>query len=85
MIKQQCFCDDFSNQQVCLYLHILLFLLFIRFAFLDVDIAVKDFGLPACTWSQAQPPVKREQLKFCQQKKSSTAFSLSLSVSPFTV
>ena len=57
------FLDDFSHQQVCLYLYILFFLLLIRVAFLDVDIAVKDFGLPACTWSQAQPPVKREQLK----------------------
>ena len=63
MLKQQCFWDDFSHQQVCLYLHILMFLLFICFAFLDVDIAVKDFGLPAYTWSQALPPVKREQLK----------------------
>ena len=80
MLKQQCFWDDFSHQQVCLYLHILLFLLFVRFAFLDVDIAVKDFGLPAYTWSQALPPVKREQLKLNLNKKSSAAFSLSLSV-----
>ena len=71
MSKQQCFWDDFSQQQVCLYLHILLF---IRFAFLDVDIAVKDFGLPAYTWSQAQPPVKREQLKLCQQKSPAQHF-----------
>ena len=49
--------------------HILLFLLIIRFAFLGVDIAVKDFGLPAYTWSQAQPPVKREQIKFNLNKK----------------
>ena len=77
MPKQQCFWDDFSQQQVCLYLHILLF---IRFAFLDVDIAVKDFGLPAYTWSQAQPPVKREQLKLNLNKKASAAFSLSLSL-----
>ena len=74
MPKQQCFWDDFSHQQVCLYLHILLFLLFIRFAFLDVDIAVKDFRLPACTWSQALPPVKTEQLKLCQQKSPAQHF-----------
>merc|ERR1712012_156751 len=57
MLKQQCFWDDFSHLQVCLYLHILLL---IRCAFLDVDIAVKDFGLPAYTWSQALPPATRD-------------------------
>ena len=56
---------------MCLYLHILLL---IRGAFLDVDIAVKDFGLPAYTWSQALPPVKREQLKLCQQKSPAQHF-----------
>ena len=71
MLKQQCFWDDFSHQQVCLYLHILLL---IRGAFLDVDIAVKYFGLPAYTWSQALPPVKREQLKRCKQKSPAQHF-----------